>query len=412
MEQKDIPKQNFWRGFLWGLTIMLVLGAAAVFIQRYADLGSVFGKAGEKGTAEQAVSDRKTKAKLEELANIIDAYYYDDVTAEQIEDGVYSGLLESLEDPYSKYYNAEEYKALMEDTSGIYYGIGAVLSQDKETMQVSILHVYKGSPAAVAGLTSGDRILAIDGKEADGQELVELVKQIKGEEGSSVHVTVQRRDVAESLEFDVERRKIDVPTVEYQMLDGEVGYLAISEFSDLTANQFQMAVAELEYQGMSAMIVDVRDNPGGVLDAAGDILDQILPEGTVVYTEDKYGKRKDYRSDGETYMDIPMVVLVNENSASAAEIFAGAIKDYGYGTLIGTKTFGKGIVQQIIPLQDGSALKVTIAKYFTPKGNYIHEVGIEPNIELEYNYLNPEDAVYDPMHDNQVQKALEVLQSQ
>lgn len=406
MEEKHIPGLKFWKGFLWGF-----VGAAAVCILRFAGMEIITGGGGQKGAAAQAVSDRETRAKLGELANIIDAYYYNETDAQQIADGIYSGLLESLNDPYSQYYNAEEYKALMENTSGSYYGIGTVLSQDKETGQVTIRRVYKESPAAEAGLKDGDRIISIDGTEAAGEELSDLAKQIKGVEGTSVHVVIQREGTAEKLEFDVERRQIDVPTVEYQMLDGEVGYLAVSEFSDLTAGQFQMAVAELEYQGMESMIVDVRDNPGGVLDAASAVLDQILPEGTVVYTEDKYKNRKDYVSDGETYMDIPIAVLINENSASAAEIFAGAIKDYGYGTLIGTKTFGKGIVQQIIPLEDGSALKVTIAKYFTPKGNDIHEIGIEPDIELEYQYLNPEDETYDPMHDNQVQKALEVLQS-
>ena len=206
----------------------------------------------------------------------------------------------------------------------------------------------------------------------------------------------------------MERREIEVPTVEHQMLEGNVGFIQISEFSSSTPEQFDQAIKELQSQGMVSMIVDLRNNPGGVLQSVCAMLDEILPKGLVVYTEDKYGKRSDYQSDAAC-MDIPMTVLINENSASAAEIFAGAIKDYDYGTLIGTTTFGKGIVQTIIPLEDGSALKVTMAKYFTPKGNYIHEKGIEPDIELEYEYQNPEEEVYNPLHDNQVQKALEIL---
>ena len=206
----------------------------------------------------------------------------------------------------------------------------------------------------------------------------------------------------------MERRPITVPTVESQMLEGNVGLIQITEFSTSTPEQFDEAIQELQAQGMESMIIDLRDNPGGVLQSVCAMLDQILPEGLVVYTEDKYGNRSDYESDASC-LDIPMAVLINGNSASASEIFAGAIKDYSYGTLIGTTSFGKGIVQTIVPLDDGSAVKVTMAKYFTPKGNYIHEVGIEPDIELEYEYQNEEDEVYDPMHDNQVLKALEVL---
>ena len=192
------------------------------------------------------------------------------------------------------------------------------------------------------------------------------------------------------------------------MLEGNVGYIQITEFSTGTPEQFDEAIEKLQGQGMVSMIVDLRDNPGGVLQSVCQMLDKLLPEGLLVYTEDKYGHRSDYKSDAAC-MDIPMAVLINGNSASASEIFAGAIKDYKYGTLIGTTSFGKGIVQTIIPLSDGSAIKLTMAKYFTPKGNYIHEVGISPDIELEYQYLNEEDEVYNPMHDNQIQKALEVL---
>ena len=276
-------------------------------------------------------------------------------------------------------------------------------------MQVTVLHVYKGSPAEEAGVKDGDVILAVDGAETEKEELSELVKRIKGSEGTTVSLTLQRKGVDKSLTVQVERRQVEVPTVEYQMLQDSTGYLQITEFSDVTPGQFEKAVADLEGQGMTSLIVDLRNNPGGVLESVNEILDLILPEGIIVYTEDKYGNRTDYTSKGDTYMEMPLAVLINENSASASEIFAGAIKDYEYGTLIGTTTFGKGIVQQIIPLKDGSAVKVTIARYFTPKGNYIHEVGIEPDIRLEYEYLGPEDEEYDIMKDNQVLKALEVL---
>ncbi len=391
---------------------MALLVIAVLYLPGCTDAGTLFRQNFGQGTAGQTVKDKDVREKLSDIAYIIDAYYYEDVTAEQISEGMYQGILDSLKDPYSQYYNAEEYQSLMEETTGSYYGIGAVLSQDRETKEVTVLRVYKGSPSETAGLKAGDVVRSVGGIAADSVELTELVKNVKGEEGTTVSIVVQREGVDGELEYQVKRGKVEVPTVEYQLLEGNVGLIQIAEFSDLTPTQFESAVTELKSQGMTALIVDVRDNPGGVLDAVCDVLDQILPEGLLVYTEDKYGEREEYNASGESYLDMPLAVLVNGNSASASEVFAGAIKDYAYGTLIGTKTFGKGIVQSIIGLGDGSAAKVTIAKYFTPKGNYIHKVGIEPDITLEYEYLEPEDTEYDPMHDNQVQKALEVLSGQ
>ena len=409
MREKNTTKNGFWKGFLGGLLCMALLVIAVLYLPGCTDAGTLFRQNYGQGTAGQTVKDKEVREKLSDIAYIIDAYYYDDVTAEQISEGMYQGILDSLKDPYSQYYNAEEYQSLMEETTGSYYGIGAVLSQDRETKEVTILRVYKDSPSETAGLKAGDMVRSVDGVAADSVELAELVKNVKGEEGTTVTIVVQREGVDGELECQVKREKVEVPTVEYQLLEGYVGLIQIAEFSDLTPTQFESAVTELKSQGMTALIVDVRDNPGGVLDAVCDVLDQILPEGLLVYTEDKYGEREEYNASGQSYLDMPLAVLVNGNSASASEVFAGAIKDYAYGTLIGTTTFGKGIVQSIIGLGDGSAAKVTIAKYFTPKGNYIHNVGIEPDITLEYEYLEPEDTKYDPMHDNQVQKALEVL---
>lgn len=409
MRKKNTTKNGFWKGFLGGLLCMALLVIAVLYLPGCTDAGTLFRQNYGQGTAGQTVKDKEVREKLSDIAYIIDAYYYDDVTAEQISEGMYQGILDSLKDPYSQYYNAEEYQSLMEETTGSYYGIGAVLSQDWETKEVTILRVYKDSPSETAGLKAGDMVRSVDGVAADSVELAELVKNVKGEEGTTVTIVVQREGVDGELECQVKRKKVEVPTVEYQLLEGYVGLIQIAEFSDLTPTQFESAVTELKSQGMTALVVDVRDNPGGVLDAVCDVLDQILPEGLLVYTEDKYGEREEYNASEESYLDVPLAVLVNGNSASASEVFAGAIKDYAYGTLIGTKTFGKGIVQSIIGLGDGSAAKVTIAKYFTPKGNYIHNVGIEPDITLEYEYLEPEDTEYDPMHDNQVQKALEVL---
>ncbi|MCI9526035.1 MAG: S41 family peptidase [Lachnospiraceae bacterium] len=402
---------GFGWGFLFGSFCTLVFGVF-LLIGGYALIQNVSpGKDKEldlSKSTKEVVTDSTVEEKAGQLADLIDQYYYEKVDKKSMVEGLYAGMTEGLGDPYSTYFSAEEYASFNESTTGVYYGIGTVLTQDAKTKVVTILHVYPGTPAEEAGIRDGDVIAKVDDIAGDSMELSELTTHIKGQEGTTVHIEVIRHGEKDYLGFDVERRQIEVPTVEYEMLEGNVGYIQITEFSTATPEQFDEAIEKLQGQGMVSVIVDLRDNPGGVLQSVCEILDKLLPEGLLVYTEDKYGHRSDYKSDASC-MDIPMAVLINGNSASASEIFAGAIKDYKYGTLIGTTSFGKGIVQTIIPLSDGSAIKLTMAKYFTPKGNYIHEVGISPDIELEYQYLNEEDEVYNPMHDNQIQKALEVL---
>ena len=276
-------------------------------------------------------------------------------------------------------------------------------------MVVTVNKIYEGTPSESAGLLKDDVIVSVDGTEAASMELSELVKLIRGEKGTTVHLEIYRPSTEENLSFDVERQDITLPSVSHKMFEDGIGYVHIDSFETETATQFEEAVKDLEDQGMKALIIDVRYNPGGMVTAVVQILDDILPEGTVVYTEDKNGNRQDYTSSGDTYLDYPIAVLINGESASASEILAGAVKDYQYGTLIGTTTFGKGIVQTIFPLEDGDAVKLTTAKYFTPNGNYIHGVGIEPDIELEYEYLDKDATSYDEAYDNQIQKAIEVL---
>ena len=415
MEENKELEQKKEHGFKFGV-LTGVLGTAAVVLAAGAVLFAhgnlkVSETAGTSQTA-QTVLDDGTLSKLDELMGQINLNYYEDVDASDLQEGLYSGLLEGLNDPYSAYYTEEEYKDLMEQTQGNFYGIGAGLSQDKESMQVTITKVYEDTPAEKAGLKAGDVIVKVDDIDATSMEVSDLVQHIRGEEGTTVHLEIYRPGESDDLEYDIERAKVNYETVTGQLLDGGIGYIYVTEFGEDTANQFEKTIADLESQGMKAMIVDLRNNGGGMITAVTQMLDDILPEGLLVYTEDKYGNRQEFKSSDDTKLKYPMAVLVTGYSASASEIFAGAIRDYDYGTLIGTTTYGKGVVQKIIPLPDGDAVKLTIAKYYTPKGENIQGTGIDPDIELEYEYTGDPDADFDIYSDNQVAKAIEVLEGE
>lgn len=413
MEENQKKRSGFGSGMFVGFLLGILLLGIGVTVGVHVYTTStnqylVISPSGVKKTAESNILTNKTVKKIDELMSYIDLYYNDDCDEDDIRNAIYAGTLEGLGDPYSVYYTADEYKDMQISISGKYYGIGAALGQDAKTKEVTISKVYEGTPAEEAGLRDGDQIVKVNDTVSTSEELSDLVQKIRGEEGTTVHLKIYRASTKKTFEVDVERKNVELPSITSKMLDGGIGYIQISEFQSKTEEQFKSALADLKKQGMKSLIVDVRSNPGGLITAAANILDQILPKGTVVYTEDKYGKREDYTSDSKC-LKCPIAILVNENSASASEIFAGAIKDYNYGTLIGTKTFGKGIVQTVFPLEDGDAVKITTAKYYTPKGNYIHGVGIEPDINLTYKYSGPEDETYDMKYDNQVQKAIKVL---
>ena len=417
-EPPQRPKSRIGLGIVIGAFVAIfVVGLALGITCMATGTQIVFARRGVSQASAQneeinLILDEDAINKINELAAYTKVYYYNDANLEDMQDSMYEGLIEGLGDRYSVYYNEEDYTELQLSTTGKYYGIGAGLSQDLKTMVVSISKVYKGTPSEEAGLKNEDIILSVEDIDATSMEVSELVKHIRGEEGTLVHLEIYRPSTDEYLSFDVMRADITLPSVDYAMLENNIGYIVIDSFETDTAHQFEMAVEDLMSQGMRAVIFDVRYNPGGMVSSVVKILDKILPEGLLVYIEDKIGNRQDYTSDNTEYMNIPIAVLINEDSASASEIFAGAIKDYEYGTLIGTTTYGKGIVQTIFPLQDGDAIKLTTAKYFTPSGNYIHEVGIEPDIVLEYEYLNPEGEVYERQYDNQLLKAVEVLEAE
>jgi carboxyl-terminal processing protease len=408
-ESRRRLRARFIAGILTGtLVASFVLTGAYVFARPAMGLSAPPVTTEQQGGAENELLNETTVNKIHSLEDVIDDYYYKtEVDKLQEADGIYKGLMNSLGDPYSVYYNEEELEDLLNDTAGIYYGIGAYVSIDEEMKMPRISGVIPGTPAERAELQIDDIIYEVDGESTSGLELEDVVSKIKGPEGTTVHITLLRGSKREEVQVDVERSAVEVPTVSTKFLgdNEEIGYLQITEFDDITTEQFIKGMEELRSKNVKGLILDLRSNPGGSLQAVCDIARQLLPSGNIVYTIDRNGKRDDYTCDGKNQIDIPLVVLVNQYSASASEILSGAIKDYGIGKLVGVKTYGKGIVQRIFDLKDGTAVKLTVSTYYTPNGTNIHGIGIEPDVEVEFD----SDAYAEDKTDNQLDKALEVM---
>lgn len=396
--------------FVLGVLVgMALFGASQVFPIRTAAVTQSFGQEGStpsSSTSESAVN-RDSILKLQLLEQCIRDYYYEpgDATAEKMETGMYKGLMDSLGDPYTVYYTAQEYRDITEETTGIYRGIGAYIGLDNATGAPVFTSIMPGTPAEAAGLKAGDIICEVNGQDTLQMDTSEVAKLVKGEEGTKVEIKVLRD--GEYITVSPTRATINVPTVTSKMLQDGIGYLQITEFDDVTPGQFDENYAQLRSEGMRSLIIDLRNNPGGTVTSVTQIASELLPEGLVFYMEDKNGRREEYTCPGADF-DLPVVVLVNEYSASASEILAGAIQDAGIGKLVGTQTYGKGIVQNLYPLDDGSAVKITIADYYTRGGRNIHKVGIEPDytVELDSEKLEKEEI------DTQLEKAVEILQGQ
>ena len=402
--QKRKGRMNGVIGFILGImTSFVLVYVGFAFAFNNGNVLSLFLKRNNK------LDYKKIEEKTSVLQNIIDRYFLFDEDMTKVEDGIYAGMMNGLGDPYTVYYTKEEYKALNEDTEGKYSGIGAVVSQNPNTKIITIVKIFDNSPANDAGLQVGDIIDKIDGEEVAGTDMDILVKtKIRGEEGTSFKMTVLRGDDRKEVELDLIRRSIEVETVAGKMLDNNIGYIAVSQFDAVTSEQFKSNIESLQSQGMTKLIVDLRGNPGGLLDQVVDMLDYILPDGLVLYTEDKYGKREEYYSDGSHELKIPMVVLVNENSASASEVFTATFRDFEWGTVVGKTTFGKGIVQNVLPLGDGTAFKITTQHYYPPSGYDLHKVGIKPDLEVDLN----EGAKIGTDSDNQLRAAIDILKNE
>ncbi len=394
-KKKKSARKNFLLGMLAGILVAsLVLCGVFVYL----------GKSAAAGT--DALTNEAVLRKIQVLEGIIDSRYYEEnVDKDAMAEGIYHGMVEAVGDPYTEYFAAEEMSEFSESITGSYGGIGAAFYMDPDLNLPKLSYCYDGSPAQLAGLREGDVIYAIDGESAQGLSLDEVVDRIRGDEGTAVHLTMYREGETSYLEFDLERAIITYPTVSTEMLEDHIGYLRITSFDTVTEDQFTEGLADLRAQGMEGMILDLRGNPGGSVQTVTGIARQILPEGTIVYTVDRDGNREDITCDGGNELGVPLVVLVNESSASASEILTGAIQDYGVGTVIGTTTYGKGVVQATVPLSDGSGIKLTICKYFTPKGRDIHGVGLEPDIEVELD----SEAYLEDGTDNQKDMAISEL---
>ncbi|AOT73236.1 peptidase S41 [Geosporobacter ferrireducens] len=350
---------------------------------------------------------QKTYSKVLALKNFIEENYYKPVDTEKMEDGIIRGLFASLEDPYSVYMDNKEFDDFMVHTKGTYGGIGVIMTPGEDGF-VTVVSPIEDTPGERAGLISGDKIIKVDGKDVTAEKLDEAVAMIKGDPGTNVELTVFRAGREEPFAVKIRREEIRLKTVKSRVLENNIGYIRITMFDEQTADDFKTQLNQLKKQNITGLVVDLRNNPGGLLSECVKIADELLGKQVIVYTEDRAGKREYERSNGKM-VGFPYVLLVNKGSASASEILAGAVKDTESGTLIGTTTFGKGLVQRVKPLEDGTGFKLTTSQYFTPNGINIHGKGIEPNIVVELPEELIERGNITDEEDLQLQKGLEVL---
>lgn len=387
-----MQKKDFWKGFGAAFVLLAVIYFGGQFLAQM-NIALPFGMS--------------NTAKIRQIEEMLDTYYVEDYDKELAEELMYTGLVAGVGDPYTYYLSADSLAEQVEKNSGHFVGIGVeIYAGDDGYIVVS--SVTPGGPAEAAGILAEDKITEVDGESITGKTAADVSSLVKGEEGTDVTLTIFRESTGEVLEKTVTRQDIQVQTVSWRMMDDNIGYISITNFRENTYSQFKEALDTLEAEGMEKLVLDLRNNTGGLVKSAHEIGEELLPEGIMVYTMDKEGNREDTLCD-DVYNDVPMVVLVNGNSASAAEILAGAIQDTGRGELIGTTTFGKGLVQRLFTLPDGSGLNVTIQKYYTPNGTSIHGVGITPDYEVELPEEYAQQTNIPAEADTQLQKAVEVL---
>lgn len=389
-------------GVIWGIAVVFILIILSNIIEsELTESGKISNNVG--------TSALTGSSKSSIIKQYIDKYFMEDVDNDILTEGMYKGMLESLNDPYSVYYTKDEVESLKQSSEGEYVGLGISVTQNNETKVITVTKVYDDSPAKDAGIESGDTIYSINDNVLTDETLDELLVDIKGEEGKEVKMQLKRGE--ETIDADMKLREVLIDVVSYEMLEDNIGYIIIDQFTGTSTEQVEEAINDLKSQGMERIIVDLRDNPGGQLECIQAILNYFLPKDKLLlYSETKDGEQEKYYTENDGLItDMPLCVLVNENSASASEVFAGVVKCYDRGKLVGTKTFGKGIMQSTFGLSDGTAIKLTIGKYYLPDDSNIHGIGIEPDYEVKL----PEDVtnVWALKHpdDPQLTKAIEVV---
>lgn len=389
-------------GVIWGIAVVFILIILSNIIEsELTESGKISNNVG--------TSALTGSSKSSIIKQYIDKYFMEDVDNDILTEGMYKGMLESLNDPYSVYYTKDEVESLKQSSEGEYVGLGISVTQNNETKVITVTKVYDDSPAKDAGIESGDTIYSINDNVLTDETLDELLVDIKGEEGKEVKMQLKRGE--ETIDADMKLREVLIDVVSYEMLEDNIGYIIIDQFTGTSTEQVEEAINDLKSQGMERIIVDLRDNPGGQLECIQVILNYFLPKDKLLlYSETKDGEQEKYYTENDGLVtDMPLCVLVNENSASASEVFAGVVKCYDRGKLVGTKTFGKGIMQSTFGLSDGTAIKLTIGKYYLPDDSNIHGIGIEPDYEVKL----PEDVtnVWALKHpdDPQLTKAIEVV---
>ncbi len=391
---------DFRKGILYGISIsviaVLAINILSVSYRRF--------------ITKDLYYEQKAKAIYETM----DKKYTGDIDIEKMYDGIYTGMVYGVADKYSRYISAEDYELFKQQTEGNYCGIGAITGADIDTDSVTIEAVYDNSPADKAGLKEGDIIKKVEDFSVNYSTYYDAIDMIRGDENTKFKMTLYRPSENKTYTAEITRAKVDTPTVAVNIINNDIGYMRITGFDEVTKEQFKKNEEALKSKNIKSLIIDLRNNPGGLLTTVSEIADEFMEKGVITYTEDKNGKKEYvYAKDGR--WDIPVVIIVNENSASASELLTGALKDEGIATVVGVNTYGKGVVQTTFPFNDGSAIKITTSKYYTPKGVCIDGVGIAPDVEIEadsefkLSLITNDVAEYDINNDVQLAKAVELI---
>ena len=407
MENKEDKLQMIYKVImLVVLTAFLTFLATTIGIYEYIEQGN-----SDKYIVLNSGSNSSDKStSLQAIQAIIDKYYLGEQDKEKMQEGAIKGYVEALEDEYTEYISAEEMKDYQEQLLGNYVGIGIYMTSNTEYNLIQVLTPIKESPAYEAGILPGDLIVSVDGVEYKATDMTVAANNIKGEEGTKVKIKILRKD--EELELELTRRKVVTNPIEEEILEGNIGYLAITSFDEGTGEEFKKKFEDLQSKNIKSLVIDLRNNGGGLVSEAIEIADYITEKGqTLLITVDKNNKEEITKAKQDPIIKMPVVVLTNENTASASEILAGALKDAKKATIIGTKTYGKGVIQQLLTLNNGAGLKITVEEYFTPNRSKIHKIGIEPDevVELPEDIETP--LLVERKDDTQLNRAIEILKS-